>query len=161
MHSVYRGADTLLLAKRTATVSAFQNFVEVEVRRHLSDSESRKLYENLDSSVVNDVTTSLATGTVPDVLTIYLSGTDLYAHIANEGPDKARISYLEEVVDRLLARVVAALDARHALAGRWVVVTADHGHTQSSRVRPHVHGGRARACANRRVRKVQTSMSRI
>lgn len=130
MHNVYRGADTLLLTKRTAMVRAFQNFVEVEARRHLADSESRKLYENLDSSVVDDVTTSLATGTVPDVLTIYLSGTDLYAHIANEGPDKARISYLEQVVDPLLAKVVAALDARHALAGRWVVVTADHGHTQ-------------------------------
>jgi len=130
MHGVYRGADTLLLAKRAATVTAFQDFVEAEVRRHLSDSASRALYENLDSSVVDDVTTSLATGTVPDVLTLYLSGTDLYAHIASEGPDKARISYLEHVVDPLLAKLVAALDARHALAGRWVVVTADHGHTQ-------------------------------
>jgi len=130
MHNVYRGADALLLAKRTALATAFQDFVEVEALRHLEDSESRKLYENLDSSVVDVVTTSLATGPVPDVLTIYLSGTDLYAHVAREGPDKARVSYLEAVVDPLMAKVVAALDARHALAGRWVVVTADHGHTQ-------------------------------
>jgi hypothetical protein len=130
MHNVYRGADTLLLAKRTTLVKAFQNFVEVEARRHLDDSESRKLFENLDSAAVGNVIASLATGTLPDVLTIYLSGTDLYAHIAKEGPDKARISYLEEEVDPLLAKLVAALDARHALAGRWVVVTADHGHTE-------------------------------
>jgi hypothetical protein len=130
MHNIYRGADVLLLAKRATLVTAFQDFVEIEARRHLDDSRSRKLYENLDSAVMGNVTASLAKGTLPDVLTVYLSGTDLYAHVAKEGPDKARISYLEQVVDPLVAKLVAALDARDALAGRWVVVTADHGHTE-------------------------------
>ncbi len=130
MHSIYRGADQLLLAKRVAVVHAFEDFVETEAHRHLTSSQSRSLYENLDRSVVETVIDDLAAGTVPDVLTLYLSGTDLYAHVADEGPDPARISYLEEVVDPLLGKLVAALEARKALAGRWVVVTADHGHTQ-------------------------------
>ena len=130
MHNVYRGADSLLLAKRATLVGAFQDFVEVEAKRHLEDSESRKLYENLDSAVTKKVTDALASGTVPDVLTLYLSGTDLYAHIAQEGPDKARIAYLEQVVEPLLGKLADALDARGALANRWVVVSADHGHTQ-------------------------------
>ena len=130
MHQVYRGADNLLLARRTAVVGAFQDFVEVEARRYLADAESRKLYENLDTAVMTHVTEALATGTLPDVLTIYLSGPDLYAHVAQEGPDKARISYLEQVVDPLLGKLATALEARGALADRWVVITADHGHTQ-------------------------------
>ena len=40
------------------------------------------------------------------MLTVYLSGTDLYAHIAKEGPDAARSSYLEEIVDPALAKLV-------------------------------------------------------
>ena len=71
----------------------------------------------------------LSRGVLPDVLTLYLSGTDLYAHVAEEGPDKARRSYLEEVVDPQLAKLVHVLEERDALAGRWVVLSSDHGHT--------------------------------
>ncbi|MCX5741089.1 MAG: alkaline phosphatase family protein [Proteobacteria bacterium] len=130
MHGIYRGADTLLLAKRTAMARAFEGLVEDQARQRLDDTASRKLYENLDAAVVKTVVAGLETGTLPDVLTVYLSGTDLYAHVAAEGPDRARITYLEQVVDPLLIKLANALDARHALAGRWIVVTSDHGHTQ-------------------------------
>jgi arylsulfatase A-like enzyme len=71
------------------------------------------------------------------VLTIYLSGTDLYAHVADEGPDEARRSYLKEVVDPALAKLLARLRDRHAMDDRYVVVTADHGHTEVVRDDAH------------------------
>jgi hypothetical protein len=64
------------------------------------------------------------------VLTVYLSGADQYAHVADIGPDKARREYLKEEVDPLLKGLFAALNERHALHNRFVVVTADHGHTE-------------------------------
>ncbi len=67
---------------------------------------------------------------MPDVLTIYFAGTDLYAHVAEEGPDVARRTYLREVVDPQVGKLADKLRARGALEGRFVVVTADHGHTQ-------------------------------
>ena len=130
MHSVYRGADKLLLAKRTVLANAFEGFIEKEAVKHLEDKESRRVYKELDEGAVESVVTALKKGPIPDVLTIYLSGTDLYAHVADEGPDKARSAYLVEVVDPLLAKLNKALEARSALAGRWVVVGADHGHTE-------------------------------
>lgn len=142
MHSVYRGADRLLLAKRTVLARAFEGFLEKEVEKHLEDAESRRLYQQLDEGAIGSVLTELKTGTVPDVLTVYLSGVDLYAHVADEGPERARRSYLVAVLDPLLGQLAVALEARNALAGRWVVVTADHGHTQV--IRDDVHALKTR-----------------
>jgi hypothetical protein len=64
------------------------------------------------------------------MLSIYLSGTDSYAHVAQEGPDEARHAYLRDVVDPLIARLAEGLAKRHALDDRWVVVTSDHGHSE-------------------------------
>lgn len=44
MNHVYRGADLLLLARRTAIVSAIDGYVQSFAAEHLSDSSSRKLY---------------------------------------------------------------------------------------------------------------------
>ena len=129
MHNVYRGADRLLLAKKTVIARAFEGFVEVEARKHLEDKESRRLYADLDGAVIDKLVTDLEDGPVPDVLTVYFSGADLYAHVAEEGPDGARRHYLEEVADPLVGKLVDALEKRHALEKRWVVVGADHGHT--------------------------------
>jgi hypothetical protein len=63
-------------------------------------------------------------------LTVYLSGTDLYAHTAKDGPDAARRTYLAEVIEPEIARLTERLVKRNALANRWVIVTADHGHTE-------------------------------
>ena len=130
MHNVYRGADRLLLAKKAAIVNAFEGFIEVEVQRHLASKESRRIYSDLDTGVITKVVDDLERGPIPDVLTIYLTGTDLYAHVAEEGPDPARTAYLVEVLDPLLGKLAQALQARRALADRWIVVTSDHGHTQ-------------------------------
>jgi hypothetical protein len=130
MHDLYRGADELLLTKRGVLADAFEGFIEVEAKKHLQEKESRRLYAALDEAVIETVSDHLGKGPVPDLLTVYLSGTDLYAHVANEGPDAARRAYLEEVVDPKLQQLIDALKARDALARRWVVLSADHGHTQ-------------------------------
>lgn len=130
MHDLYRGADELLLTKRAVLAAAFEGAIEVEEKKQVEKKEPRRLYADLDKAVLDTVVDHLGRGPVPDVLTIYLSGTDLYAHVALEGPDASRRAYLEEVVDPHLAKLIDALNARDALARRWVVLSADHGHTQ-------------------------------
>jgi hypothetical protein len=94
-----------------------------------SVKSKRDLFATLDTAVVDTVTDRLGRGPLPDVLTIYLIGTDLYAHVADEGPDAARRSYLREVVDPALGRLNGTLRARGVLDRLWVMVVSDHGHT--------------------------------
>jgi len=130
MNHFYRGADKLVLAKRTVLASAIEGFLEKQLIKR-SPKTSRRVYEDLDSAAIDALVTHLGDEVaVPDVLTLYLSGTDLYAHVAEEGPDEARRTYLTEVVDPALGAVVKRLAERHALDRRWVIVSADHGHTQ-------------------------------
>jgi len=131
LHPVHRGADHLLLGRRTALVTAFSTFVESAVESSLDDRSSRKLYAALDESILERLAEDIdKQSVVADVMTIYLSGADLYAHVADEGPDRARNAYLTEVLDPQLLLVYRALARRHALENRWVIVGADHGHTQ-------------------------------
>ena len=68
--------------------------------RRWTASSSRRVYEALDKNAIDNLVTQLRHHpTLPDVITLYLSGTDLYAHVAKEGPDEARRKYLVEVVD--------------------------------------------------------------
>jgi len=129
MTHFFRGADKLLLTKRTVLVDALGGFLETQVEK-LEGDTSRKLYQSLDEAVIDSIVTRLDDkATVPDVLTVYISGTDLYAHVAEEGPDKARAEYLVEVADPALGPLVKKLRERRALDDRWVIVTSDHGHT--------------------------------
>jgi hypothetical protein len=129
MHQLYRGADRLLLTRRTVMFDAFEAYAQAELAEDGDQKRSRKVYEALDEEVFEDVASALEEGPVPDVLTVYVSGTDLFTHVATDGPDKARRTYLHEVVDPLIGRLREALARRGALANRYVVVTADHGHT--------------------------------
>jgi Type I phosphodiesterase / nucleotide pyrophosphatase len=130
MQHFHPGADRLLLTDRNVIAKAFEAFVEEQVAEKVADTHSRAVYEDLDEEVVDVVTDELRTGVVPDVLAVYLSGTDSYAHVADEGPDPARRTYLREVIDPLVARLATRLDERDALANRWVVLTSDHGHSE-------------------------------
>jgi hypothetical protein len=129
MNHLFRGADRMLLAKRTAIVKAFEAFVTKKVEE-LDSKPSPALFETLDSAAVDAVIEHLGDDPLPDVLTLYLAGTDLYTHQAAEGPDEARRAYLREVVDKQLGRVVEALRTKGRLDREWVIVTADHGHSQ-------------------------------
>jgi predicted AlkP superfamily pyrophosphatase or phosphodiesterase len=129
MHPYFRDADTLLLAKRIIIAKAFEGFLEQELS-HGSGKSARRVYEELDKAAIESLVSHLERGPVPDMLTLYLSGTDLYAHVAEEGPDEARQAYLTEVIDPAMAPLVARMRARGMLDDRWIIVTADHGHTQ-------------------------------
>jgi hypothetical protein len=130
MHQLYRGADRLLIARRTVLFDAFESYAEAEVAEQTDQKESRKVFEALDEEVIQHVASALEDGPVPDVLTVYVTGSDLFAHVADDGPDTARRTYLIDVVDPLIGRLREALAERNALTNRYVVVTADHGHSE-------------------------------
>lgn len=131
MHQIFAGADRLIVTKPTVIAHAFEHAIEVAVKKGAGVSKpTRDAYQKLDEQVVDAVVDELEDGPIPDVLTVYLSGTDLYAHIAEEGPDDARRAYLKEVADPALAKLARRLRERNALDRRYVVVTADHGHTK-------------------------------
>ena len=133
LHQLYAGADRLLFATRTVMARALEEGL-VKAAKTLtfqSKGPDRGPFAMLDEDVVNRVVSSLEDDDkpVPDVLTVYLTGTDLYAHVADEGPDQARRAYLREVADPAIGKLAEALRARDALSDRWVVLTSDHGHT--------------------------------
>jgi hypothetical protein len=140
MNHVFRGADRMLITKRTVMLRAFEGFAEKVARKVLTQEESRRTYADLDNAAIDNLVSRLEDGPTPDVLTLYISGTDLYAHVAKEGPDEARKKYLIEVVDPALEKVVNAMRARNMLQNRWVIVTADHGHTQVVHDEQHAIG---------------------
>ncbi|MBA3391726.1 MAG: alkaline phosphatase family protein [Deltaproteobacteria bacterium] len=130
MHQVSRGADRLMLAKHSVLATAFSDGIVKLVEGKDPGEPGRDVYEALDEGAIDVVTGHLAEGAVPDLLTVYLSGTDLWAHISKEGPDEARRKYLVQVVDPQLGKLMKKLTERGALANRWVFVTSDHGHTE-------------------------------
>ena len=126
MNQVSRGADDLLLASRKILVDAFGDYLESFIDEKKA---KRDMFATLDTATITGVIDRLANGPLPDVLTIYLSGADLYAHIANEGPDVARSAYLREVIDPAVGKLVDRLRERQVLDRLWVMVVSDHGHT--------------------------------
>jgi predicted AlkP superfamily pyrophosphatase or phosphodiesterase len=132
MHQLHRGADRLLVTDRAVLADAFKAFLEEQITEKLARKDSKAVYSALDKQVIETVVEELSDDDdpVPDVLTIYLSGTDQFAHVADIGPDKARRKYLKDEVDPLMKDLREALQERNALHNRYVVITADHGHTE-------------------------------
>lgn len=137
LHQIYSGADRLLFATSTVMAHALEEGL-VKTTKTVAKTATlqenppdRSLFQMLDEDVVKKVESALddEDDAVPDVLTVYLSGTDLYAHVAEEGPERAQRAYLRDVADPALRKLADALRERDALRDRWVVVTADHGHT--------------------------------
>lgn len=133
LHQLYSGADRMLFATGTVLAKALEEgLVEAaEFATLQGEKPDRRKFEMLDEDVIEKVQDALEDedDPVPDVLTVYLTGTDLYAHVAEEGPDDARRGYLRDVVDPALGILANQLRERDALEDRWVVVTSDHGHT--------------------------------
>ena len=100
MHTVYRGADRLVMTRRSVIVEAFEAFIVTQVKKLKEGKKPRDTFAGLDEEVLEVVAHKLKDkeNPVPDVLTVYLAGTDLYSHVAQEGPDTARRAYLKEVM---------------------------------------------------------------
>jgi hypothetical protein len=126
MSQFYRGATRLLLADRTVVADAFKALLSHAV----GSATPKDLYAQLDEEVIDTLVDALEKDAAPHVMTIYLTGTDHFAHGADVGPDAARRTYLREVLDPMLQRLKRVLDERGVLRERYVVVTSDHGHTQ-------------------------------
>ena len=126
MSQIYRGADRLLLAKASVLAEVFGAFL----REELADATARGVYAELDEAVIEGVIEAVESDELPDVLTVYLAGTDLFTHHADVGPDEARRGYLREVLDPLLGRLGEALDRRGFFDDTYTVVLSDHGHTE-------------------------------
>jgi hypothetical protein len=133
IHQLYSGADRLLFATSTVMAHALEEgLVKVAKTATLQgEKPDRRKFAMLDNDVIAKVQDALDDDDepVPDVLTVYLSGTDLYAHVAEEGPDDARRAYLRDIVDPAIGALTAKLRERKALRDRWIVLTSDHGHT--------------------------------
>jgi len=132
LHHMYAGADVLFVADRTVLAKAFEIKLRGMVEKLGENKASRFDFETLDKEVVDVVGDALnqKNVTLPDVLTVYLSGTDLYGHIADEGPETARRAYLREVLDPAIATLERDMQKLGLLDNRWVVITSDHGHTE-------------------------------
>jgi len=138
MNHVYRGADTLLLPKRSVVAKALTGFVTLAVSGE--KAAPRDVFAALDTGTIESVVDHLAKGPLPDILTLYICGTDLWAHVAPEGP-RSRRGYMREVIDPALGPLVDRLRERGVLDRAWVVVISDHGHTEVVHDRAHALGG--------------------
>jgi hypothetical protein len=126
MSQFYAGADQLLMTRRGVIVAALTAFLAGHSEKNLP----RNVWKDLDEENIEVVVEHLKKGRIPDVLTLYFAGVDNWAHISADGPDSARRSYMHEVIDAELGKLHRRLIERGAIAGRYVVVVSDHGHTQ-------------------------------
>jgi predicted AlkP superfamily pyrophosphatase or phosphodiesterase len=123
----YRGADRLLIAPRSAMIDMLY-----AKTRDIADGKAFSMFVERDQNVLEAVIKELEDEDrpVPDVLTVYASGTDAYAHAAKEGPDRALRRFITGKVDESFAELRDALARRGALDDRYVVVVSDHGHSE-------------------------------
>jgi hypothetical protein len=138
MNHIYRGADKLLLPKRTVIAKALAGFVQLALGGE--KAAPRDVYAALDTGTIDTVVEHLKSGPLPDVLTLYIYGTDLWAHVAPEGP-RSRRAYMRDVVDPALAPLVEQLRLRGQLDRLWTIVISDHGHTEVPYDHAHALGG--------------------
>ena len=129
MSQFHRGADRLLLTEREALGEVMTSFFD-DLASSPDDDDALERYAPIDRGAVDAVIDAIGDGEIPDVLTLYLAGNDLFAHKAAAGPDVARRRYLRTVVDPKLVELHRAMAARRALDDRYVVVVSDHGHTR-------------------------------
>jgi len=121
---VHVGADRLLLPGRD---DLLQGVVQTLMgHMGLSDGDEAA-YSELDDGTFSTVLDALKADEVPpDVLMVYASGTDLLAHHESAPELEAQRRYLREQLNRRAGQLAAYLENH----GTWyVIITADHGHT--------------------------------
>jgi hypothetical protein len=127
----HAGVDVLFKTDRGVLIDAARAYLAHELEETVSDEEAYTIYETIDEETTESVIETLEDedAAVADVIAIYYMGTDQYAHIASQGPDKARREYLKRALDPEFEELASALRRRNALANRYVVIVSDHGHT--------------------------------
>jgi hypothetical protein len=125
MLQLHRGADLLQLPEIANFGDLFMKLVgDAATGSEPGGSTFRETDETSVASVLSD----LDRHGVPDVQVVYFGGLDLVAH-ATEQPLDVQQSYLAEVVDPAIGKVVDAFREHGALDSTYVIVVSDHGHT--------------------------------
>jgi hypothetical protein len=125
LSQVHRGADLLIvpdLGALGSLVTAVAGGVAA------GDDMEREKFSVLDEDAVENTVSALHEHGVPDLLVVYFPGVDLYTHVA-EGPVPSQRSYVGEVLDAGVGRILDAYEAAGVLADTWVMFVSDHGHT--------------------------------
>lgn len=129
---VHRGADVL----STPDPSDIGDVLKTAF--HFVAGSTGAVYSTLDDDTVAGVRRAFRRHGVPDLQVAYLPGVDLVAH--DEGPAAQR-AYLADRVDGSIGEILDAYRERDLLDDTYVVVVADHGHSESLADDAHSLGG--------------------
>ena len=129
---VHRGADVL----STPDPSDLGDMLKAVFNRVAGRRGA--VYSVLDDDTVAGVRRAFRRHGVPDLQVAYLPGVDLVAH--DEGP-AAQQAYLADRVDGSIGDILDAYRERDLLGDTYVVVVADHGHSESLADSVHSLGG--------------------
>ncbi|OZC03633.1 alkaline phosphatase family protein [Rubricoccus marinus] len=119
---VYRGADVLT----RPDLGDIGELIEGAIEAIFGGGE--EVFEEVDDDASDGVISSMKRHGIPDLQVAYFGGPDLAAH---GGGEEAQRAYLRDETADDLANVLDAYRARGALQDLWVVVVADHGHTDT------------------------------
>ena len=123
---VHHGADRLLLPGKDDLVEGLGQ----TLMSHVGAVDDERAYSELDDGTFDTVIGELEAddAKAPNLVMVYTSGTDLFAHESDSGPvEEVQRAYLRDQLDERMGELADAL-ARH---GTWyVVLVADHGHTE-------------------------------
>src|SRR5262245_52268205 len=134
---VYRGATLFTTVEPTAFVDLMAKVVTGVVS---SAPVDENLYAGIDRDSVAKLTTALKEHDVPILQVVYLPGSDLFTHQADEsskveksdqtdGPLPLQVEYLQSVTDKAIGEVLDAYEDLDVLNETYILVIADHGHT--------------------------------
>jgi hypothetical protein len=122
---VHRGADIFTLPDAEVVADLFGDVAEGVAG---DEPIARDGYAEVDSESVDNVLETIERHGLADLQVVYFPGVDLYTHGASD-PLADQQSYLSEVVDPALGRVLDAYALADAVRSTWLVVVSDHGHT--------------------------------
>jgi hypothetical protein len=123
LSQVYRGAD--LYTKSEAP------FLELLVREAVAagaEEADQSPYAAIDEDSFDSIQDGWEQYGLPDIQIVYLPGLDLYSHVTQDSLRK-QLDYYEQVIEPLVAKIVAEYERRGVLADTWIMFVSDHGHT--------------------------------
>jgi hypothetical protein len=127
---VYRGATLFTTVEPTAFVDLMAKVVTGVVSGTLVNQE---LYAVIDQDSVAKLITALKEHDVPILQVVYLPGSDLFTHEAEEHleadePLPLQVEYLQSVTDKAIGEVLDAYEELDVLDETYILLIADHGH---------------------------------
>lgn len=126
LSQIHRGADLLIVP----AAGAFADLVAIGARGLTEPDETidQDAYSQLDRAAIDNVADAIAGHGLADLQIVYFPGVDLYTHVAEHALESQR-SYIAEVIDPAIGRVLELYRDAGALDDTFVLVVADHGHT--------------------------------